>query len=163
MREVAEFDGLWRTAIHKYKYEGMKCLTGELAGYLTSWLDAASVVWKEADCVVPIPGRFARGWELGYHHANELAVRVAMHLNIQILHPIKRLPGPSQKGLPRDERIANAPRLYALKKPSIDLSDKTVLLIDDVVTTGATAHAAAALLKSAGASKVRMLALARSV
>lgn len=163
MRQIALFEGVWREAIHRFKYDGMRCLADELSVVLTDWLDGAPVVWREVDAVVAVPGRLLRCWEIGFYHARELAVRVARHMQIPLLDPVRRLPGPSQMGLKREERLANAQRLYGLRSRAGIVAGKRILLIDDVVTTGATARAISALLKQAGASNVRMLALARSV
>lgn len=163
MREVAQYEGVWRDAIHRFKYDGMRCLAPELAGFLTEWLTCASYVWRQVDVVVPVPGRAGRGWELGFHHSHELARRVADWLDVPLAQPLRRLPGKSQMTLARAERLANAWKIYALRNQASRVSGMRVLLIDDVITTGATARAVASLLKGAGAAKVRMLALARNV
>ncbi len=163
MRQIAVYEGAWREAIHRFKYDGMRCLAGELGRMLTDWLDAAPVSWREVDVVVAVPGRLLRCWEIGFYHARELGARVAAHLERPLVDPVKRLVGPSQMGLSREERLLNAKRLYGLRRRPEVLVGRRVLLIDDVVTTGATAQAVSALLKHSGAAHVRMLALARSV
>jgi len=163
MREVAIYEGAWRTALHRFKYDGMRCLAGEFTEYLNVWLDEAACSWREVDLVIPVPGRALRAWELGYHHGTLLARGVARHLGVPLVQPLERRPGASQMRLSREERLANAPRLYALRGDTAPLTGMRVLVVDDVVTTGATAHAVAACLKSAGAERVRLLALARNV
>lgn len=162
LRQVGEYTGSLRVAIHRFKYEGMRCLAGELSQLLIHWIDSGSHVWRKSDLVVSVPGRWNRAWPLGYYHSHELARRVAAHLNLPLARPVVRLPGASQMRLAREERLLNAPRLYSLSSNRNHVAGKQVLIIDDVVTTGATAHAIADLLKRAGATRVRMLALARS-
>lgn len=162
LRQVGEYTGSLRVAIHRFKYEGMRCLAHPLSQLLVNWLEAGSHVWRKSDLVVSVPGRWNRAWPLGYYHSHELARRVADHLNLPLVRPVVRLPGSSQMRLTREERLLNAPRLYSLSGHSNLVAGKQVLIIDDVVTTGATAHAIAGLLKRSGAVKVRMLALARS-
>ncbi len=163
MRQAALYEGAWRSVIHRFKYDGMRVLADELAGYLTGWLDSAAVVWREVDCVTAVPGHFLRRWRLGFEHSRELAVRVARHLDAPLVSPLRRLPGRSQVGLSREERLTNARRIYALSRDADCVSGRRVLVVDDVVTTGATATAVSELLRSAGASGVRLLALARNV
>jgi len=163
MRQVALYEGVWRSVIHRYKYDGMRVLADELGSYLTGWLDGAAVVWREVDCVAPVPSHFLRRWRLGFDHSRELAARVARHLGVPLVFPLKRLPGRSQVGLSRDERLENARKIYAAGPQAAAVSGRRVLVVDDVVTTGATATAVAALLRAAGASGVRLLALARNV
>lgn len=162
MRQVALFSGVWRDIIHRYKFDGMRVLADELSGYLTDWLDGAAAVWREVDCVAPVPGHFTRRWRLGYEHSHLLALRVAHHLGVPLVQPVRRLRGKSQVGLTREERMENAKRIYAPKRGAPSLSGRRVLLVDDVVTTGATVRAVSALLKTAGASRVRAIALARN-
>jgi len=164
MRQVAVYEDVWRDAILEYKIRGMKCLADELGRSLTDWMDQASAVWRECDAVVAVPGLRIRGWELGFHHAEELAVRVARHMDLPLIHPLKRLPGPdlARQKLTREERMATAKTLYALRAGYGNLYGKRILVIDDIVTTGSTAHAVADQLKRGGAAKVRLLALART-
>lgn len=162
LRQVGEYTGTLRVSIHRFKYEGMRCLAGELAKLLVHWIDSGSHVWRKCDLLVSVPGRWNRAWPLGYYHSHELARRVAAHLNLPLVKPVERLPGASQMRLTREERLLNAARLYSLSSNRNLVAGKQVLMIDDVVTTGATAHAIAGLLKRAGATRVRMLALARS-
>ncbi|MEJ5297905.1 MAG: phosphoribosyltransferase family protein [Armatimonadota bacterium] len=163
MRQVALFDSAWRAVIHCYKYDGMRVLADELGAYLTDWLDKASVVWREVDCVAAVPGHFLRRWRLGFEHSRELAARVAGHLDVPLVSPLRRLPGRRQVGLSREERLKNARKIYTLSRDADSVSGRRVLVVDDVVTTGATATAVAELLRSAGASGVRLLALARNL
>lgn len=163
MRQVALYDGVWRAVIHCYKYDGMRVLADELGAYLTDWLDRAAVVWREVDCVAAVPGHFLRRWRLGFEHSRELAARVAGHLDVPLVSPLRRLPGRRQVGLSREERLKNARKIYTLSRDADTVSGRRVLVLDDVVTTGATATAVAELLRSAGASGVRLLALARNL
>lgn len=163
LRQVAVYDGVWREAIHHFKYDGMRPLAGVFGEYLRQWLEGASAPWHEVDAVVPVPGHFTRGWVLGFHHGHELAKQVAEVLDVPLVNPVVRLRGPSQMRLSREQRLQNARRIYRLSRKAAGVEGRHLLLVDDVVTTGATAGAVAELLKSAGARKVRMLALARNV
>ncbi|MCC6484009.1 MAG: ComF family protein [Armatimonadetes bacterium] len=163
LRQTAIFEGALRRAIHRYKYDGMKCLADPLGEMLTAWLEGSSAKWREFDAVVAVPGSRARGWELGFHHSHELALRVARFLELPLLQPLRRLRGPGQMGLSRQQRLENAHRIYGARRNPPDIRGMRILLVDDVVTTGATADALAAKLKALEASSVRMLALARTV
>lgn len=163
MRQTALFEGAFRTAIHRYKFDGMRCLADPLSLILTEWLQGASAKWTDVDAVACVPGSLLRGWELGFHHSYELARRVARFLETPMVQALKRLHGPSQVGLSRQQRLQNARRIYGLRAQGPDVTGLRILVVDDVITTGATADAVAEKLKSAGAASVRMLALARTV
>lgn len=85
----------------------------------------------------------------GFDHAELLAEVVARHLELPCEGTLRRLPGPPQTGRTLAER-RHGPHFEALT----DLSGRSVVVVDDVVTTGATFRIAGSVMKSAGAGRV---------
>jgi ComF family protein len=117
--------------------------------------------WK-CDMVIPVPLGMERLKERGYNQALLLAKPIAWALHLplqaQALNRVKETR--SQVGLSRRQRIGNARRAFAAE-PTI-VAEKRVLLVDDVVTTGATINACAKAFKDANVASVYGLTLARS-
>jgi len=128
------------------------------------WLAAAgSELVGDADLIVPVPlGR----WRLLARRFNQAAI-IAGELSRMSGKPFAPLmlervrTVKSQVGLTRDQRARNVAGAFAVPKPyRAALAGRRVLLVDDVITTGATVEACTRALKRAGASEVDVLALA---
>jgi ComF family protein len=112
--------------------------------------------------VVPIPLHWFRRMFRGYDQADELAIAMARALKLKLRRPLKRVVStPKLAQIGRVER-AEIMRHAFRARPRRDLQGRTVLLVDDILTTGATCGAAARALKKAGASKVVVVAVARA-
>lgn len=132
------------------------------------WLERAGrTLLAEVDMIVPVPLHRMRLWKRRYNQAAELS-RSLSRLSGVPLAPLvlERLkPTPSQGAMPSAEaRRKNVAGAFRVPKAMRDaVRGKRALLVDDVLTTGATASASARALKRAGASSVYILALARVV
>jgi ComF family protein len=111
--------------------------------------------------LVPVPPAPARARARGYDPANALARLICERTWAQLVVDLVRDDGPRQVGRPRTERIADPPRITRVDD-DIPLSHSDIWLVDDVVTTGATLSACAAVLREAGAERVRALTFARA-
>jgi ComF family protein len=147
-------------AIQRFKYEGHP----ELARPLGSMLVARTQTFlKQApEFLVPIPLHAARYRERGYDQTALLAVEVARVADLQLrdqaltrVRPTSRQVG--QSDAEREENVAGA------FEASPKVKGARLLLIDDVLTTGATANEAARVLLAAGAEEVQVLTLARAI
>lgn len=125
-----------------------------------------SAPWAEplleaADWLVPVPLALPRLRERGFNQAWELARQLhAGKANAGLLLRVRA--GDAQHALGRDARLRNLKGAFApdpLRRSQLE--GKRVLLIDDVMTTGATLHASAAALRGAGVASVSALVLAR--
>ena len=115
-----------------------------------------------ADLVVPVPLHWRRRLRRGYNQAERIARPLAGALDRPLAAALRRLRAtPPQSALGRSERLKN-PRRAFRARGRFRLAGRTVLLIDDVATTGATLDAAAAALKSAGAAAVVALVAGRT-
>lgn len=160
-RFIWEYRGLTRDFIKAMKYRPSKKLA-RLAGDLLAKALPLLLAEREWDLVVPIPSSaktfrkrcFHPCVEMGYHIARTLDIPLAQAL---MCNP-KRDP---QAKLHHDARLRGLKRIFTIRAAS-RVRNKRVLLIEDVITTGATVSAAAQCLKGAGATRVDVLALART-
>jgi ComF family protein len=157
-RAAAEYAGVVREAIHAFKFEGRRTLARPLATLLLAqWGDrlAAGV-----GGLVPVPLTSAREQERGYNQAallaEEVAARVALRVRPRWLARVRAtLP---QSDLGAAERCANVRGAFAADPAA---AGQHVVVVDDVLTTGATAAECARALREVGAAQVGVLTVAR--
>jgi len=112
------------------------------------------------DAVLPVPLHWRRKALRGFNQATEIAVPVAKSLAVPLIRSVRRTRAtPYQSGLDAPERARNLRSAFDIKRP---ITCSNVLIIDDVVTTGATTRALAKLLRDAGVDTVGVLAVARA-
>jgi len=151
------YEGVLRELIHLFKYGRMQPLSKTLSAHLLSALPLD----QGFDVVVPMPLHWRRQWQRGFNQSGLLARAVAMRRGLEVAHAVRRTRATAtQAGLSHAGRRANVARAFRVRKPRA-IEGRRVLLVDDVITTGATASACAAALKRAGAKSVTVLALAR--
>lgn len=164
LRSLNLYQGALRSAIHAFKYQGQQRLAEPLGLLLTQ---AFRRYHMRADVLVPLPLHAQRQRERGYNQATLLARVCATHLKVPCLENcvIRQRATRAQVGLSGLERRQNVAGAFALAPdaPARKLSGATVLLIDDVSTTGATLEACAEPFYAAGVGEVWGLVLARPV
>jgi ComF family protein len=112
------------------------------------------------DLVVPVPLHWQRRWARGYNQAELIARPLAERLGVPLRQALRRRRGTTpQATLSREARRRNLKSPFAGRAV---LAGERVLLVDDVVTTGATLHAAAERLRSQGAGTIIAAAVART-
>jgi ComF family protein len=132
-----------------------------LAGTLASLMNQAIPATENFDAVVPVPLYWRRQWRRGFNQAELLAREVAKRRGISVLNALRRKRGTEiQAGLANAGRRRNVAGAFAVDSKA-RLDGKRILLIDDVMTTGATASACASALKRGGAKSISLLTVAR--
>jgi ComF family protein len=159
-RVVAHFDGVVRDLIHRLKYGDRHDARRLFARWLS---DAGKELLQDCDLIVPVPLNRWRLLRRRFNQAALLAVELEKLTGVPsdplALARPKRTP--SQVGLTDDQRRRNVAGAFAVapdRAPAVD--GRRVLVVDDVITTGATVAACARALKRAGAVRVDVLALA---
>jgi ComF family protein len=151
------YEGPLRSLIHLFKYSGMKPLARPLAVLL----ERAIPVDQQFDAVVPVPLHWRKRWERGFNQAELLARRIAKHRGVLLVDALKRKRSTAvQATLASAGRRRNVAGAFEIRSKAA-VAGKRILLIDDVMTTGATAGACASVLKRAGAKSVSLVTLAR--
>ena len=151
------YDGTLRKLIHIFKFDGVQTLQRPLGALL------AQVLPRELsfDAIVPMPLHWRRRWERGFNQSELLAREIARRWNTPVRALVRRKKATAaQAGLTSAQRRKNVQAAFEVKG-RMRLDGLRLLLIDDVLTTGATAGACARALKRSGAAHVTLLALAR--
>lgn len=152
------FEGAVRAAIHAFKYQNQRRLAEPLARLLP-----AAPEWRP-DALVPVPLHPERERERGYNQAELLARALGQRWGLPVAGGLRRTRATAhQVGQGASERADNMRAAFAWQgRPLGAAPPAKLLLIDDVLTTGATLLACAEALRQAGAREVRGLALARA-
>jgi len=149
-----EYRGPARDLVHAFKDGGLRSLAQPCAALIALVVDA-----PDADVVTWVPADPLRQAIRGYHPPRLLAVALARAWGIEarplLRGPLHRRP---QRGLSRAERRANVRDAFA----SQPITGRSLVLVDDVMTTGATISAAAGSLRRGGAARVLAVTLARA-
>jgi ComF family protein len=158
LRAACVMDGPARRLAHELKYEGLTSLAEPMAALMAAHAGADA-----ADIVVPVPLHARRERSRGYNQAAALA----RHLGAALELPFEaraarrvRDTAPLAKTMHREERRAIVAGAFAAVGARVE--GRQVLLVDDVVTTGATLDACASALMAAGAARVRCVTWARA-
>jgi ComF family protein len=159
---LGPYEGVLRDVLHALKYAGRRSAAPVLATLL---LERCPDILHGADAIVPVPLHPWRGWTRGFNQA----ALIAVHLGWPVWRLLRRRRHtPPQAGLSAAERRRNVRDAFALtlrartRRPSLARA-ATLVLVDDVCTTGATLDACAAVLKAHGAREVRALVVARTI
>jgi ComF family protein len=158
VRSAGLLDGSLRRAVHRLKYRGRTNAAPALASLLQNAVASIGQLPHET-VVVPVPLHAARRRERGFNQAEALAAPLAAALRLPLKPAVLRIKETaSQVGLSRAARRANLRDAFAATEA---LAGASVLLVDDVVTTGSTLGSAAGACRAQGARAVYAVTLAR--
>ena len=147
--------------IHRYKYQRALWFESFLADLL---IRAASPPLENWDLIVPVPLHPLKQREREFNQAERLALRLGQATGVPVDARLLRRVEPTrtQTQLSRQQRAANVRNAFAMR-PERRLGGERVVLVDDVLTTGATTSACAKVLRAAGAGEVCVWTVARGL
>ncbi len=162
-RAVVRYDDVARKLVHRFKYkDGL-----DAAPMLSTMMKRSGRnLFEACDIVVPVPLYRSRLWWRRYNQAAVLAIEIARTTGLgyepQLLDRVRKTR--SQVGLNASQRRRNVSGAFAINESAYErVANKRILLIDDVITTGATIEACSKALLRGGAEVVNVLAFARVV
>jgi len=160
---ILKYDEYSKKIIHKFKYQDNL----HLLDYLVSLMNNLGVsIISQADYIVPVPMHKYKLLKRGYNQAALLAMRIAKKNNIKYLPEllIKKKNTLAQADLKKDQRVNNIKNTIVINKKYVNLiSEKKILIIDDVITTGATIDECSNIIRKYNPSSILVLSLAKSV
>lgn len=151
------YDGVLKDLIHCFKFHGMRSLANPLGGYLAEAFPRN----EKIDAIVPMPIHWTRRMVRGFNQCELLARELSRHTGVpvaKLLVKIKRTG--KQSNLSGAKRRRNVRGSFETVQGEV-VRGKRLLLLDDVLTTGATVNEAAQVLKNGGAARVVVLTVAR--
>ena len=162
-RALGAYEGSLQEAIHRWKYEGKTYLTPFLAEWMTEGLNR---YWEPDSfhLLIPVPLHSQRLRERGFNQVlllvKEISSRTGIPYRKTILQKKKpTIPQVTLSGPEREKRLRGAFHVIGGK----ELMGKSVLLVDDVYTTGATVNECSKMLRRGGAKRVDVLTLAHTI
>jgi ComF family protein len=160
-RAVARYDGLARDLVHRLKYGDRHDLALPMARWMSR---AGSDVLEGSDFLVPVPLHAVRMWMRRANQSAVLAANIGSARGMPVAHQallrVRRTK--PQVGLSKAERGDNLQGAFAVSPDGLaQVSGRRIVLIDDVMTTGATVNACSRALMRAGAANVDVLVFAR--
>lgn len=159
VRSVGPYDGWLRGAVVQVKYHG----EWARARHLAPMLAQASADLLPADALIPVPLHPSRRKQRGFNQTEKLAEELSHEIAVPVELALQRIRKTTpQVRLGAEGRQANVEDAFAIS-PGQSVEGKRVVLVDDVITTGATLCACAHVLVAAGAGAVRVVTVAREL
>ena len=146
--------------IGRYKYHGQRKFVRPLLANFSHHIRQSAGTEQLPEALIPTPMHWRRRWSRGFNQAADIAEAIGTALDIPVAAGVVRRTRwvKAQRGLNRAERLANLHGVFEV----CGTLPKRVAIVDDVVTTGATARVLAHCLLEAGAMEVQVWALART-
>ncbi len=162
-RSCGVYAGPLKDVILLFKYRTYAPLSRPLAGFAESCFGGEESLWAGLDRLVPVPLHPSRRRDRGFNQAGLLARDLAAPRGLPVLSGalVKVRNAPAQARLRAADRERNVRGVYAVKRPDL-VRGRTLLLVDDVTTTGATIRECARVLMAAGAEEVRAITIAQA-
>ena len=157
---ACRYEGVGGELIKRFKYGRDSTLAPVLGDLLFTALEDRRLSVKTFDAIVPVPLHPLREREREFNQSALLAARLGKHLGLPVEYLLRRIRDTApQASLDRAGRMRNLQGAFVVRKPPSE--GWTLLLVDDVTTTGATLDACAAVLREAGAAEVCAVVVAR--
>jgi ComF family protein len=161
-RSAVRYDGLAKQCLRRLKYDAAFWVLDDLVGWLAALWRTCPASVRAADVVAPVPLHARRRRERGYNQSALLAEGLAKRVGVPFRDPLlKRTHSTdSQTRLTAAQRVHNVRGVFSVPRPG-RAQGARIVLVDDVMTTGATANECARTLMAAGAASVMVVTVAR--
>jgi competence protein ComFC len=158
---LGPYEGGLRTVVHELKFRGRQRVAERIAERLVEVPGREAVLSADA-VLVPVPLHPRRRRERGFNQSELIAEALGRRCGLPVAAKalVRRKDTAPQTGLTAAARRSNVAGAFAVRRRSL-VAGRVAVLVDDVVTTGATARACATVLRAAGATDVRLLSAAR--
>ncbi|MFW6132009.1 MAG: ComF family protein [Candidatus Aminicenantaceae bacterium] len=162
-RSCGIYEGNLRNVILLFKYRQYKILGKRLAHFAEYVLRDDEKLWWDTDIILPVPLHPKRERQRGFNQAQVIAKELSKRIEIEFLDGclIKKKNNPPQTYLQAENRRKNVQGVFQVSGKE-KLKGRTVLLVDDVFTTGSTIHEGSRVLLESGATEVKALTLAQA-
>lgn len=160
---VCIYEGVIRECIHNFKYNARLGLEQLFKDLMIKFAESYMDMWRY-DWLIPVPLHRVRHRERTFNQSEILAAHISKRFKISMLknNLVRTHLGKPQVMLSKNKRFEDIKDSFRVKNPSL-IKDKSLLLIDDVFTTGATVDECSKVLKEVGANSVDVLTLARGM
>jgi len=162
-RAAVRYDDVARTLVHALKYQDRT----DLAPAMGRWMARlGKELLDQADVPVPVPLHWRRGWSRRYNQSGALALVISRQTGMKIAtEALRRVRATEQQiGLSRPQRASNVEGVFKVApERSADIAGRRVVLVEDILTSGATTDACARALLRAKAAQVDVRVFARVV
>ena len=160
---ATSFKGIVREAIHKLKYSYLEELSVPLSLLILNYLQNINCQIDNSFIIVPVPMHPKKKRRRGFNQSEEIAKIISQSTNIPLSTTLIKIKETKpQMELNRIERMENIKNCFAITNKK-EIENKTILLLDDVYTTGTTIEECAKVLKENGAKEVWGLTIAREI
>src|SRR5947209_5135918 len=162
-RAAVRYDDVARTLVHALKYQDRTDLAPAMARWMAR---AGEELLVDADALVPVPLHWRRGWTRRYNQSGALARAIERQSGVKVTSEALRRVRPTEQqiGLSRSQRASNVQGAFKVAADrTAEIHGRRIVLIDDVLTSGATVDACARALLRARAAQVDVLVFARVV
>ena len=162
-RSACIYEGVLKELIHSFKYKGKIALAGTLSSYMIEVAALDNELTSGISAVTFVPSQDSLIKKRDYNHSGVLAGRIAKEFGLPLLDTLKKTHRTRpQNELSREERLVNLKGSFGLRDKRA-VAGLKILLIDDVMTTGATCDECSKVLLDGGAGEVRCLTLSRGI
>jgi len=162
-RAAVRYDDVAAKLVHAFKYGDRL----DLAPLMGRWMTRAGTeLLADADAIVPVPLHWRRLWTRRFNQSAALAATISNLSGVPVAHaPLRRVKATQQQvGLSRKDRASNVQGAFRVDPArKAEVAGRRLIVIDDVLTSGATVDACARALLRGGAARVDVLVFARVV